>query len=228
MPGVRNGKRSSRKQNRRGDVHVSEVRLAGDGAHTERGARDLGASDPAESAGDVGAGLELNLPELGAGAGSRDGISQESLVSEARDLDGHARAAERDPGGARAAEVLPPADFAAEGRELVDVLADALGDWFPSTRPIYNEERRARLAKRTEAVLRKHNLSAAVIFGRWGPEIMLAAAASSAIKPTYDAIAYDMKHPPAAEPPVRSSEPPPASHDVPPGQAPDPFSGRKI
>lgn len=228
MPGVRGKKRAARKQDRRRDVHVSEVRVAGDGAHAERHEGDQLA--------DHGAGADV-AAELAAGAELHAGDAERSVVddqleAQARELDERALAAARDPAGVAAAAPAPlaPADFDCEARELVDELADALGDWFPSTRKTYDLERRVRLAARAAPVLRKHNLSAAVLFGRWGAEILLAASLSRVIKPTWDAIAYDLKHPDGAErtDAPRSSEPAPASREVPPGQAPDPFAGRKI
>lgn len=82
-----------------------------------------------------------------------------------------------DTEGPAAAPVLPPAppiDYAADARDLVATLHQLVEPVYPSVAAVLPPEVRERVALRLARVLEKYGLTAAGLFGRFEPEIMLA------------------------------------------------------
>ncbi len=116
----------------------------------------------------------------------------------------------------------PPIDYLSDAKGLVDIAAEALAAFYPSTAPILTTEKRGRIAGALAPVLEKYGLDMAGIFGKWGAEIGLAFACAPIAIPLAQAIRADRAAaerlkiadappPPPAGPTAATTAAPPAS-----------------
>lgn len=99
-----------------------------------------------------------------------------------------------------------PVDYLSDAKGLVDIAAESLAAFYPSTGPILTPEKRGRIAGALAPVLEKYGLDMAGIFGKWGAEIGLAFAISPIAIPLAQAIRADRA---AAERAKIATAPPP-------------------
>lgn len=239
MPGLRRRQRAKRIEDGRRELLVPEVRLAGHGTHAKVRRRNQRPNKAARRAAEL---TTTTTAAAGATETKDDDqarpVVEDALGAEAARLD-HQAASADDPARQAEGELLPRApDWEGEARALVDMIADRLADFWPRTREVYTEAKRAELAKQGALVMKKHNLTLADIFGAYAPEIFLALAFSGTIAPAWQAIVldhrdYKAKQRSSSAPPASSpNEPPPASSapraDAPAAVPPDPFVGRAI
>lgn len=123
--------------------------------------------------------------------------------------------AEQAPAAAEAGEGPAPAapvDYLSDAKGLVDIAAESLAAFYPSTAPILTADKRGRIAGALAPVLEKYNLDMAAIFGRWGAEIGLAFAVAPIAIPIAQAIRADRE---AARREKIAAAPPPPPPDGP-------------
>jgi hypothetical protein len=84
-----------------------------------------------------------------------------------------------------------PVDYLSDAKGLVDIAAESLAAFYPSTGPILTTDKRGRIAGALAPVLEKYNMDMAAIFGRWGAEIGLAFAVAPIAIPLAQAIRAD-------------------------------------
>lgn len=94
------------------------------------------------------------------------------------------------PGAPAAAPVV--IDWQAEAHDLVDFTTGMFFPLYPRLATVWTAERCGTLERRLAAVLKKYNLDMGTLLGKWGPELMLAAAIAPAVLPTYRAIHEDL------------------------------------
>jgi hypothetical protein len=144
-----------------------------------------------------------------------------ALQAEAIALEGEQAAPAAD-GGEPGIAPTPPIDYLSDAKGLVDIAAEALAAFYPSTAPILTTEKRGRIAGALAPVLEKYGLDMAGIFGKWGAEIGLAFACAPIAIPLAQAIRADRAAverlkiaeappPPPAGPTAATTAAPPAS-----------------
>lgn len=112
-------------------------------------------------------------------------------------------AADAGQGGAPTA----PVDYLSDAKGLVDIAAESLAAFYPSTAPILTTEKRGRIAAALAPVLEKYGLDMAGIFGKWGAEIGLAFAVAPIAIPLAQAIRADRDS--ARQAQIAAAPPPP-------------------
>lgn len=143
-----------------------------------------------------------------------------ALQAEAIALEGEQAA----PGAAagQGAEPEAAADYLTDASGIVDIAAEALAAFYPSTGKILNTEKRKRIAGALAPVLEKYGVDMAAIFGRFSAEIGLAFAVAPIAIPIAQAIRADREAarlakiaeappPPAAAPTAATTTAPPPS-----------------
>lgn len=95
------------------------------------------------------------------------------------------------PGQGPASESVAVVDWEEDSRGLVNIAAEALGGFYPSTAPILDDKARGRIAGALAPVMQKYGWSLAAVFGKYGAEIQLAFVASQYAIPIAKAIAAD-------------------------------------
>lgn len=106
----------------------------------------------------------------------------------------------------------PAIDYATDARGLVDIAAETLGAFYPSTAAVLTADKRDRIAAAAAPVLEKYGFSLGAFLGRFGPEIGLAFALGQVAIPLANAIRAD-----------RAEK---AKTDAPPAQAMQPVIDR--
>lgn len=84
-----------------------------------------------------------------------------------------------------------PVDYLADARGLVDMSAELLAAFYPSTRPVLDDAARGRIAAAASPVMEKYGLSLGGLFGKWGAEINLAFVLAQVALPLSAAIRAD-------------------------------------
>jgi len=128
---------------------------------------------------------------LGEGGKPAEGLLDDPrLVADAHAIDGEAAALD-DRTLVRPDTNVQPIDWQAESHDLVDFTTGMFFPLYPRLAGVWTPERCGTLEKRLAAVLKKYNLDMGTLLGKWGPEIMLAAAIAPAVLPTVKAIRLD-------------------------------------
>lgn len=158
------------------------------------------------------------------------------LGAAARAID--AEAAELEHAGPVPGAPAPAAqavNWQAESHDLVDFATGMFFPLYPRLAGVWTPERCATLEHRLAAVLEKYKLDMGTLLGKWGPEIMLAAAIAPAVLPTVKAIREDnaerrakaKEKVRAAPPPDTPAAPPPPASDR-PAAPPDPLKLHEV
>ena len=111
-------------------------------------------------------------------------------------------------GASETLEALP--DYENEATELVEFALESLEPLYPSIKPIYTPEVRAKIALRTGRLMAKYNFTMGAFMGKWAEEVMFAVLIVPLISKTYVAIQHDnaaAQKATAAEPPVTKMSP---------------------
>jgi hypothetical protein len=143
-----------------------------------------------------------------------------ALQAEAIALEGEQAAPAAEAG--QGAAPTPPVDYLADSKGLVDIAAESLAAFYPSTASILSPDKRARIAAALAPVLEKYGLDMTAIFGKWGAEIGLGFALAPIAIPLAQAIRADKEKaeraqlaaappPPPAGPTAATTAAPPAS-----------------
>lgn len=106
-------------------------------------------------------------------------------------------------------EIAAPVDYLADAKGIVDIAAESLAAFYPSTGPILNAEKRGRIAAALAPVMQKYGLDMGAIFGKFGPEIGLGFALAQVAVPIANAIRAD-RTPARKEQEQAKAPPPPA------------------
>jgi len=103
----------------------------------------------------------------------------------------------------------PPApDYLGDAAGLVDIVAESVGAFWPSTAAVLDEKARGRIAKPLSRVMEKHGWDMAALFGKWGEEIQLGFVLAQLAVPLAKAIRADRA---AARIEAPKAPPPPAT-----------------
>lgn len=97
-------------------------------------------------------------------------------------------------------EPPPPADYQAEALTLVNMAADYLAAFYPSTAAVLDTDKRQKIAAASVPVMEKYGFTLGSFFGAWGAEINLAFVLSTVAAPVYVAIQKDRTEKPATPP----------------------------
>lgn len=84
-----------------------------------------------------------------------------------------------------------PTDYLAEARDFLDFAKMLCFPIWPSLATIYDDTTTGNIARRLAAVAEKYGITGALIFGKYGAEIMLAGALVPLAIPTIQAIKHD-------------------------------------
>jgi hypothetical protein len=143
------------------------------------------------------------------------------LVAAAHAIDGEAAALDDrtlvQPQAVRTS--VQPIDWQAESHDLVDFATGMIFPLYPRLAGVWTPERCRTLETRLAAVLKKYNLDLGTLLGKWGPEIMLAAAIAPAVLPTVKAIRTDHAEHKAQQQEKDRAAPPAGRTDVQPPPA---------
>lgn len=113
------------------------------------------------------------------------------------------------PGEPGEGAALPaPVDYLADARGLVNIAAESLAAFYPSTAAVLTDEKRERIAAAAAPVMEKYGFNLAGLFGKWGPEIGLGFALAQVALPLAAAIRAD-RAAAAAEKAAQPAPPPP-------------------
>ncbi len=142
-----------------------------------------------------------------------------ALQSEAIALEAETAPAAEVPAGEGAAPPAAPVDYQGDAQGLVNIAAESLAAFYPSTAAVLTDDKRAKIAGALAPVLQKYGWDMGSIFGKFGAEIGLAFALSQvaiplskAIKADRAAAAVEQGAPPAPPP----AAPSPATTTAPP------------
>jgi hypothetical protein len=143
-----------------------------------------------------------------------------ALEAEAAGLEAETAAAAPPPPGPDGLPAVP-VDYAADAAGVIDIAAEALAAFYPSTAPILTADKRARIAKALAPVMEKYGIDLAGIFGKWGAEIGLGFALAQVAVPLVNAIRDDREaaakaKATAAPPAVPATGPTAATTSAPP------------
>lgn len=94
-------------------------------------------------------------------------------------------------------------NYSKDARGLVNIAAESMGAFYPSTGPILADEARARIAGALAPVMQKHNWTLGALFGKWGEEIQLGFVLAQLAIPIAKAIRADRAAVPAEAAPKR-------------------------
>jgi hypothetical protein len=95
--------------------------------------------------------------------------------------------------GEPAAPVAPPAliDYTKEARDFVQFARGLVVVPWPSLQLVYTDASCELIAQRLGAVFEKYQVTTGALFGKYGPELMLAFTVVQLARPTLDAIRHD-------------------------------------
>lgn len=132
-----------------------------------------------------------------------------ALAAEGAALDAETQPAPPPELDASGQPIQPPApiDYAADARGLVDITAETLGAFYPSTAAVLTADKRDRIAAAAAPVLEKYGFSLGAFLGRFGPEIGLAFALGQVAIPLAKAIRADRAATATDAPPAQAMQP---------------------
>jgi hypothetical protein len=84
-----------------------------------------------------------------------------------------------------------PVDYMGDARGIIDIAAESLAAFYPSTAPILNDEKRNKIAAAAAPVMEKYGLSVGGFLAKFGPEIGLCFALAQVAIPLANAIRAD-------------------------------------
>jgi hypothetical protein len=84
-----------------------------------------------------------------------------------------------------------PIDYTKEAAEFVQFAAGLVVVPWPSLRLVYTDENCKKISERLGAVFEKYQVTTGALFGKYGPELMLAFTVVQLARPTLDAIRHD-------------------------------------
>jgi len=109
------------------------------------------------------------------------------LHAEASALDAEAAPPPVDAQG----QIIAPVDYTEDAKGLLDIIANSMEAFWPSTAEVLTAEKRAKIAAPLAKVMEKHDWSLANLFGKWGEEIALGFVVAQVAVPVATAIRKD-------------------------------------